>query len=423
MPAYMAVVLAAFVWLGAVSGASAGDKVVATAARLGEHPNHTRFVVELSASAQYRVFTLADPYRVVIDLPEVDWQLPADTGLTGKGLVKGYRYGQYSPGHSRIVIDLWKPSEIAADFILPAVDAESVRLVVNLTPTSREQFIAKAGWPSDIAPDGTGDRATKETKDKTATAAKPLIVIDPGHGGVDPGAQGVSGSQEKEIVLDVGKTLRDLLIANGGYDVVMTRDDDAFIPLRERVDIARRSRADLFISLHADSIGRSGIRGASVYTLSEKASDAEAARLAESENAADIISGANLSTETAEVRDILIDLAQRETKNFSVNFAQTLAGQLSGETGVVQRPHRYAGFKVLKAPDVPSVLLELGFLSDEQDEEALTSAVWQTRVAGAIFRSIEDYFGKQKAPAPAISKPIPTPKRAIRDNLTLGAAE
>jgi N-acetylmuramoyl-L-alanine amidase len=250
---------------------------------------------------------------------------------------------------------------------------------------------------------------------------KPLIVIDPGHGGVDPGAQGVNGSIEKDVVLEVGLALRDFLIADGNYDVVMTRDSDAFIGLRDRVDIARRSRADLFISLHADSIDRSGIRGASVYTLSEKASDAEAARLAESENAADVIAGANLSGESAEVRDILIDLAQRETKNFSVNFAKTLTSQLSRETGVTERPHRYAGFKVLKAPDVPSVLLELGFLSDERDEEAMTSAVWQARVAGAIHRSVQEYFGhRQQTP---ISKPVPTPKRAVRDNLTLGAAE
>jgi N-acetylmuramoyl-L-alanine amidase len=332
-------------------------------------------------------------------------------------LVKGYRYGQYRPGNSRVVLDLWKPAEITEHFLLPPSDDGTYRLVLNLAPSSRPAFLASAGWPDDLAP-GSGSPELVSGKEQKQNAHRPLVVLDPGHGGADPGAQGSSGAQEKEVVLEVALALRDLLIADGSYDVVLTRDTDIFIGLADRVAIARRSEADLFISLHADSIGKSGVRGASVYTLSEKASDSEAERLAQSENAADIVAGANLSTESVEVRDILIALAQRETQNYSVNFAKTLTGRLAREIYLMERPHRFAGFKVLKAPDVPSVLVELGFLSDERDEKALTSANWRNKVASAVYRSIGDYFGGREAP---LSKPVPTPRRAVRDKLTLGA--
>jgi N-acetylmuramoyl-L-alanine amidase len=417
MPAFLMAVAVALMLMAGAGRAMADESLIASTARLGEHPDHTRFVIEFSESLKYRVFTLADPYRLVIDLPQVKWKLPAETGLTGKGLVKGYRYGQYRPGNSRVVLDLWKPAEVTEHFILPPSDSGHYRLVINMSPTSRAAFLATAGWPEDL--NGSAQSRDLIAKDEEVKSRRPLVVIDPGHGGADPGAQGSSGSQEKEVVLDVALALRDLLIADGGYDVVLTRDADVFVALGERVAIARRSQADLFISLHADSIGKSGVRGASVYTLSEKASDSETQRLANSENAADIVAGADLTTESVEVRDILIALAQRETQNYSVSFARTLTGRLSREIYVMERPHRFAGFKVLKAPDVPSVLVELGFLSDERDEKALTSTQWQEKVASAVYRAVGDYFGGRQTP---VAKPIPTPRRAIRDKLTLGAA-
>ena len=224
-----------------------------------------------------------------------------------------------------------------------------------------------------------------------------IIVIDAGHGGVDPGNLGVIGVPEKVIVLNMARAIKRAIETSSRYEVVMTRDRDIFAPLKRRPQIAREVHADLFISVHADSLSTKlkknrKVRGATVYTLSENASDAEAAALANKENKADLIAGIDLGGETDEVRSILIDLAQRETMNYSAQFANYLVPELKERVYIRKNSHRFAGFVVLKAPDVPSVLVELGYLSNKQDARQLNSAEGRKRISEAIAAAVRRYF-------------------------------
>jgi N-acetylmuramoyl-L-alanine amidase len=229
-----------------------------------------------------------------------------------------------------------------------------------------------------------------------ARGGKRLIILDPGHGGIDPGTHGQSGLLEKDLVLSVAKTLRKALESTGRYRVQLTRDTDVFIPLRERVNIARAAHGDLFVSLHADSNDHRDIRGASVYTLSEDASDREAATLAEKENMSDIIAGVDLTGENSPVASILIDLAQRDTMNRSVRFAETVVGTLPAATSLLAlSPHRSAGFAVLKGPDIPAVLIELGYLTNVKDESEMATEAWRNRVARALSSAIDTHFAAE----------------------------
>ena len=225
----------------------------------------------------------------------------------------------------------------------------------------------------------------------------PVIAIDPGHGGKDPGTVGINGVLEKEVTLDVARRLRTHIERTGRYEVVLTRDDDVLISLRERMERARHADAALFISVHADSLGDSGFRGASVYTLSDQASDAEAARLAAKENRADVIAGTDLSAHDEVVAGILIDLAQRVTNNKSIEFADVLAGELADVTALVRNTRRFAGFVVLKSPDVPSVLLELGYLSNPTDAANLARPEYRDQLARSTVRAIDRYFASLEA--------------------------
>lgn len=220
----------------------------------------------------------------------------------------------------------------------------------------------------------------------------PVIVIDPGHGGVDPGATGVSGTYEKHITLAMARELKTMLERNGRYRVHLTRDRDVFIRLRERIAIARAQGADLFISLHADAVQNPLIRGLSVYTLSRNASDAEAQALAEKENKADLIAGIDLTHESADVANILIDLAQRETMNRSAGFATELVDEVGQEMDLLGNTHRFAGFAVLKAPDVPAVLVEMGYLSNEAEEKMLRQPQYRARLAKSVAKAVERFF-------------------------------
>jgi N-acetylmuramoyl-L-alanine amidase len=228
-----------------------------------------------------------------------------------------------------------------------------------------------------------------------AQRSKRTIIIDAGHGGIDPGTHGGTGLQEKEIVLAVAKRLREALEEAGRYKVTLTRDTDVFVPLRQRVLIARAARGDLFLSLHVDFNERHEIRGASIYTLSEEASDREAARLAEKENMSDIIAGVDLSAEEGPVASILIDLAQRDTMNRSARFAETTLAALPPATIVRAHPRKSAGFAVLKGPDIPAVLIELGYLSNAEDEAAMSTDAWRKRVARAIAHAIDQHFTRE----------------------------
>ncbi len=374
------------------TGASGADLEVASI-RLGNHEDYTRFVLDMSRDVSPRVFVLADPYRVVIDLPEADWNTDENAGQDGKGLVRGYRYGLFRPGNSRIVLDMSGPAEVGRIFNLKPANGKGHRLVLDLKSVSRDEFLSRAGWPKESA--GPGRRDTSIPLRETGNERKKgryVVAIDAGHGGIDPGTIGKSGLQEKAVSLAVARKLRDQLVSTGRYDVVMIRDRDIFYALGDRVAIARKARADLFISLHADAIRDRTVRGASVYTLSEVASDKEAEALASKENRADIIAGVNTSEVSSEISQILIELSQREAKNRSAHFTELLMPELSKETKLLRNTHRYAGLVVLKAPDVPSVLIELGFMSNSQDEQNLRSANWQKRVARSISTSVDAYF-------------------------------
>ena len=394
--------------------AASGVPVVSDA-RLAGDGKQTRFILDLDKSIPFRAFPLADPYRVVLDIPQVSFQLPAGTGTAGRGLIKAFRYGLVMPGGSRIVFDLSGPAKIANSYMLEAANGQPPRLVLELEEVDRTAFVQSLSPDSrpELRPAIAGAKdtvATIEAKAEVAAATlekpatppdlRPVIVIDPGHGGIDNGTQ--SGNEyEKTLVLGFGLALRDRIEKGGKYRVVMTRTDDTFIPLNDRVKIARNQSAALFVSIHADALPRreGDAQGATIYTLSDRASDAEAERLAEAENKADAIGGVNLTEEPTDVADILIDLAQRETRTFSNRFARLLMGEMKNTTRMHKHPLKSAGFRVLKAPDVPSVLIELGYVSNKDDLEHLVSENWRTRTVGSVAHAIDAFFAKRLATA------------------------
>jgi len=378
--------------LAAAQNRAGNDLPVASDVRIAGDDALTRFVVDFDKRIDIRAFTLANPYRVVIDMPQVTFQLPRKAGVSGRGLIKAFRFGLVMQGGSRMVIDLARPARIGKASVLEAANEQPARLVLELAATDREAFLRTTALNN--RPPEAPLRQAERTEAKPSSDPRPLIVIDPGHGGIDNGTRAPSGENEKTLVLDFGLALRDKIEKAGKFRVLMTRSDDTFIPLNERVQIARTNRASLFISIHADALVRrdSAAQGFTVYTVSERASDAAAAKLAEAENRADIIAGLDLSAEPPDVADILIDLAQRETKTFSVQFARTLISQMRGAAKLHQNPLKSAGFRVLKAPDVPSVLVELGFVTNKEDVKALTSETWRGRATDAVVRAIDAFF-------------------------------
>ena len=366
--------------------------------KLTETAQRTRFAIEMSDPVDVKVYTLTNPNRVVIDMPDVLWRAGADARPSGRRAVKSYRYGQFRRGNFRFVVDLNSPVKVEAPQIVQPEEGFSFRLMVDLTPSTREAFAAAAGWPQESSSvvASSVPPPTPPVPRSREEAEKRLVVVDAGHGGIDPGTQGRSGIREKDLVLGVARELRRALEATGRYRVQLTRDNDVFIPLRERVNIARVARADLIVSLHADSNDHRDIRGASVYTLSEDASDREAATLAEKENMSDVIAGVDLAGENNPVASILIDLAQRDTMNRSVRFAERVLTTLPRATMVrPTSPHRSAGFAVLKAPDIPAVLVELGYLSNAADEAEMTKPGWRGRVAGSLVAAIDGHFSAE----------------------------
>ena len=378
--------------------AASGDMPVATDARLGGDDTRTRFVLDLTQKVDVSAFTLPDPYRVVVDLPQVIFQLPPKIGETGRGLVKAFRFGLVMPGGSRVVMDATAPVRVDQAFVIDPVEGQPARLVLDLVAIDRDTFMRN------IALENRGKRqpapppVRRDAKDRDSDP-RPLIVLDPGHGGIDSGTIAPTGDTEKTIVLEFAHELRQKLEKAGKYRVMMTRSDDRFVPLADRVQLARAHQAALFLSIHADALAHrdSEARGASIYTLSETASDAEAGRLADAENRADIIAGVDLSAEPDDVADILIDLAQRETKAFSANFAHALVKELKLSSRLHKHPLKSAGFRVLKAPDVPSALIELGYVSSSQDLKYLLSENWRAHATDSIVQAITTYFATRLA--------------------------
>ncbi|MFQ5535534.1 MAG: N-acetylmuramoyl-L-alanine amidase [Sphingomonadales bacterium] len=374
----------------------------ATEVRIGRHGQTTRFVLDLSESVDYNIFLLADPYRMVIDLPGIVWKIKPGSRGRSTGAIELYRYGLFRPGTSRIVLDLSRPATIGKAFLIPPRgDGEPYRLVIDLKPAERKTFLAEAARRKKtrrVAP-VPAKKVAVETPSRVNK--RPVIVIDAGHGGVDPGTSGVNGHSEKSITLKVALELKRQLSKSGQYQVVLTRSRDIFVPLRRRVEIARSADADIMISLHTDALRKSKanskVRGATVYSLSERASDREAAALAAKENKSDVIAGVDLDGESHVVASILIDLAQRETMNFSAELASFVLPELGKKVKLRSNSHRFAGFRVLMAPDVPSILVEMGYLSNSRDAQFLASSAGHRTIAEALHAAIRKYFADHKS--------------------------
>lgn len=351
-----------------------------------------RVVVDLSQKVNFKVFPLKNPVRVVIDMPDTTFSIKEEKLPKKHDFLRDIRLGFTGTGDARIVLELNRDIIIKKSFILPPQSGFQWRLVIDLELLARSDSFAQ------VTPewyDNSVSNKTPPAKSAPSTEAKPLIVLDPGHGGKDPGAIGVSGVYEKHLTLAMAKQLRALLLKTGKYDVKLTREKDVAIALRARRQFARKVNADLFISIHADSVRKPETRGLSIYTLSERASDTEAEKLAENENKADIIAGIDLSGETQEVTDILIDLARRETNNHSSFFAEKVVRELKEEVRLLPNTHRFAGFAVLKSPDVPSVLMEMGYLSNKDEERLLRQESYREKLAKAAVRAINSYFAEK----------------------------
>jgi N-acetylmuramoyl-L-alanine amidase len=343
------------------------------------------------------IFLLANPNRVVIDLPANDWR--AADNVKTPGLVGGYRHGLFNTGTYRIVLDLKGPATVKKSFYIPPRNGYSHRLVLDVQSSTQKNFLAAVSESKErrrqIIAKAASARPAPIVKPRTNN--KRLIVIDPGHGGVDPGTLGVLGVNENVIVLKIAKVMKEALEATGRYEVHLTRSRNIYIPHRERFEIAKRMNADLFVSIHADSIANPKVRGGTIYTLSEKASDREAARLAAKENKSDVIAGLDLAAANDDVSNILIDLAQRETMNLSAQLAEVLLPEMRNQVKMHRRGHRYANLLVLKSPDVPSILLETGYLTNRQDARMLNTLDGQRRIALGLRRGLDKYFAEQSA--------------------------
>lgn len=369
--------------------------------RVGEHPDKTRIVIETSGAMQANVFTLSSPERLIVDFKGKNLSCAALPRFAGK-LIKSVRHSN-DEQTLRLVFDLAARVSVKSQFSLPADGGKPHRLVLDVIhsgPIKEMQSVQKATpvltTPAKRNASLVEKKPAKHTAPKAAPYRKYTVVLDPGHGGKDPGAPGANGVHEKMIVLSTAKRLRNLLQETGRYNVILTRSDDRFIRLSERVRIARDNNADLFVSIHADSVESRQVRGASVYTLSEKASDAQTARLAARENKVDLIAGVDLSDEGADVATILIDLAMRDTKNQSVFLASQFVDAFKSQNiRTLRTPLHSAGFAVLKAPDIPSVLVEIGFMSNRAEADLLNTPAHQKKIAGALRDSINAYFDKQ----------------------------
>jgi N-acetylmuramoyl-L-alanine amidase len=368
--------------------------VVAAEGRIDSDKDAVRFTLILSGPVEARSRVMERPDRLVIELPEVNFQLPTEFARRSAGFVTGFRYGLFAPGRSRVVMDLSEPATVADIRQRPRPGGLS-EITLELRKVSRERFAAAAAEAVNVpllVATSNGRQGTFGASDK-----RPVIVLDPGHGGIDPGAL-TSGVAEKTIVLAFVQQLQKRLEAGGRYRVVMTRSDDRFVALDERVRVARDAQASLFISFHADSLSEAQeVRGATVYTGSERATDAEAARLATKENLADQVAGVDAGREEGgEITSILMDLALRESRVFSADFSRVLVSRLGEHVRLHRIPQRSAGFRVLRAPDVPSVLIELGYVSSQKDLEALTSDVWRDKAAAQVQLAIDQFFRESR---------------------------
>lgn len=373
--------------------------------RITATEDRARLVVDLSAPAEFGVTLLLDPYRIVVTLA-AEGAAQARAELTpNTQLVRAYELRTASDERMQAVLELNLPAQVQQSYTLEAFDDQPARLVLDLIPDDPARFAANAE---------SGSAAEEETaqaqveldgaqfapgETSVASNVRPLIVLDPGHGGADGGAEAANGLQEKNIVLAFALKLQQLLVETGRFDVALTRDTDVFLALEERVALARVNQADLFISLHADSFDEEDVRGASVYTRGDEAADILDRILAGDENTADLVAGFGPPADQPQVVSVMVDLLARETRRRSYMAGQALIEQLEPSIQLRRFPLRQANYFVLQAPEVPSVLIELGFLSNSSDTANLTTDAWLDRVAAALARGVATYFDSQSATA------------------------
>jgi len=371
--------------------ARANDTLAALTFRMAGDELRTRVVVMFDREPEISTLLLQHPHRLVIDLPKASFGFDKKS-LEPRGLVTDVRYGLMGQDRSRMILTLRGPFKVEGLRVMKNENTPGYRLVADMVATSDREF-AEAIKAQNVSAASTGAGSKGDRIGKNEDPVPPhvfTVMIDPGHGGIDAGAESPHGVREKDVTLAFARELRDALAGNDNMRVLLTRDDDTFLRLSERVRIARQHEADLFVSIHADTINQRNIRGATVYTISDKASDSMARAMAERENKADAVAGV-AHEEPPEVTDILMDLTRRETHAFSLNFANKVVQALEDETNLINNPHRYAGFQVLRAPDVPSVLVEIGYLSNAEDEKLMTDPAWRTRVAGRLAEAIRKF--------------------------------
>jgi N-acetylmuramoyl-L-alanine amidase len=380
--------------LASMAAAQTQPPAQASDFKMAGDASRVRLVLHFDREPQPRWFLLRAPHRLVVDLQGTRMTIdPSDAGP--RGLVTEVRYGQMDDNSSRLILSTDGPFVVEALDVIENESSPGFRLAADIVAASEDRFEAALAEQMQT----TGSTLSTPKGDRVVKAAEPApskpftIVIDPGHGGIDSGAEGTNGTLEKTITLAFALELKKKLEESGRFAVKMTRDRDLFMRLDERVRVARQNDADLFISVHADTIKYRGVRGATVYTVSDRPSDAESAALAARENLVDELAGMAVNDSDHAVSDILMDLIRRETHSFSIRFARTLLGELSDRVEMIKNPHRFAGFKVLKAPDVPSVLLELGYLSNPEDEEQLRSAEWRAKAIQSVASAVEQFAG------------------------------
>lgn len=351
-------------------------------ARLWRSDNKLRLVFDLSGPVSYKTFTLSTPERLIIDLSGAS--LSGDfSQLTLSGTpIHSIRSGHFGQGNTRIVLDLSSPVQLNS-FLLAPQDGQGHRLVLDL-------MTASAGFPASVP---------RETpQEKTHLKRDIMVVVDPGHGGKDPGAIGAKGEREKDVVLSIAQLLARRLKREKGFDVKLVRNDDFFVPLRKRVEIARQHKADMFISVHADAAPRLTASGASVYCLSEGGATSATARfMAQRENGVDLLGATsllNLKDKDPMLAGVILDMSMNATIAASLQLGSTVLGSLAGITTLHQKRVEQAGFAVLKSPDVPSILVETGFISNARDSQRLVTARHQQAVADGLFEGLQRYFQK-----------------------------
>ena len=365
--------------------------------RFGQGVSSMRIVFDATTEFGYKVFLLDGPKRLVVDVSDAEVAKKIKNVKDRNNFVGQVRLGHIDDGKNRIVFDLQRPLVIKKVFMLSPQSTFNWRLAIDVEVASERDFASKVGQDKAFSRNNNKDFAKSKSVDtNTRPEGKKIVVIDAGHGGHDPGAIGYSGVYEKNLTLAAAKELKRQLDKEGKYKVYLTRSTDIFIPLRQRVQIARKYNADLFLSIHADSAKNRNAKGLSVYTLSETASDKEAEALAERENKADVISGLNMVEQPKEVSDVLISLAQRETRNRSSEFARCIELEMRKSVQLISDTHRFAGFAVLKAPDVPSVLLEMGYLSNKNEERLLKQESYRRKIATSAVKAINRYFEDMK---------------------------